>query len=116
MSVSGKSRANLSREPQWVADQDQATASICERRKGATMDERYAANPDIPETPFIVTGTTLTGEPVTVALGVCVCHENRGPGFGKFWLRPGEQWVCPECDRTYLFDGHRIDIAEPDHI
>ena len=80
------------------------------------MDERYGPNPDLPEHPVIVAGTTLTGEPISVALGVCDCNENRDPGVGKYWLRPGEQWSCPDCDRTYLFDGQRVDIAEPDHI
>jgi hypothetical protein len=80
------------------------------------MDERYALNPDIPIRSFIATATPAVGEPFKVAVGVCACHDDQDPAQRKFWLLAGEQWVCPECDRTYLFDGERVDIAEPNHI
>jgi len=78
------------------------------------MDDRYAATPAVPEEPIIVTGMTAAGEPMVVAFGFCVCSEERDAG--QFWLRAGEQWVCPVCERTYRFDGTRLDRAEPDHI
>lgn len=80
------------------------------------MDERYAPNPDTPENSIIVTGETQAGERIIVALGACACNETHDLGRGRFWLRTSEQWTCPECDRTYFFDGERIDIAEPNHI
>ena len=80
------------------------------------MDERYALNPDIPRRTFIATATPAAGEPFKVAVGVCTCHDDQEFAQRKFLLLAGEQWVCPECDRTYLFDGERIDIAEPNHI
>lgn len=69
-------------------------------------------NPHIPENSFIVEGTSATGEPTTIAVGVCVCNANRDVVKGKFWLRAGEQWSCPECRRVYTFDGERISITE----
>jgi hypothetical protein len=84
--------------------------------EAALMDERYGLNADLPPRSFIATATSAAGESFTVAVGVCACHEDQDPGQGKFWLLAGEQWVCPECDRTYIFYGERIDIAEPNHI
>ena len=80
------------------------------------MDERYAPHPDVPQSSLVVTGETTAGEHVDVALGICDCHDTHDFTRGRFWLRAGEQWVCPECDRTYFFNGQRIDTAEPDHI
>jgi hypothetical protein len=71
-----------------------------------------APNPDIPLNAFIVTGTTPDGETVKIALGLCVCNEDRDESRGKFWLRAGQRWVCPECGRVFSFDGERIVIGE----
>ena len=84
--------------------------------RGQMMDERYAAKSDIPARSYIGTVVAPTGDAIVVALGVCVCNETGGESKGKYWIRAGEQWACPECDRTYMFDGEHIDMAEPDHI
>ncbi|MBA3450736.1 MAG: hypothetical protein H0T18_05940 [Chloroflexia bacterium] len=69
-------------------------------------------NSQIPETAFVVTGTTPLGEPVSIAMGGCVCNATRDRGEGKFWLRTGEQRVCSACRRVYSFDGERITVTE----
>jgi hypothetical protein len=67
---------------------------------------------DIPENVYIVTATTPHGESIALAIGVCICRGTRNARGGKFWLRAGEQWVCPECGRVYTFDGERITDGE----
>jgi hypothetical protein len=74
------------------------------------INEPTVPNPHIPENAFIVTGTTFSGEAVKVAIGVCVCNVTRDESKGRFWLRAGESWSCPQCGRVYVFDGERIEI------
>jgi hypothetical protein len=69
-------------------------------------------NPHIPEHAFIVEGVTATGESAAIAVGVCACNTDRDPDQGTFWLRAGEQWVCPDCRRVYAFDGQRITVTQ----
>jgi hypothetical protein len=76
------------------------------------MIERNVPNPDIPLNAFIGTYQPIVGEPFNAALGDCQCKEHSFDRQIRFWLRAGEQWVCPECGRVYSFDGERIDVRE----
>lgn len=69
-------------------------------------------SPHIPENAFIVSGTTASGEPIAIAVGVCECIATRDLAKDKCWLGAGEQWVCPACRRAYAFDGERITVTE----
>jgi hypothetical protein len=71
---------------------------------------RNAPNPAIPEHTFILTGTSLTGQTVKIARGICECNTERDLRK-EFALGVNEHWRCPDCDRTYSFDGDRIKVA-----
>ena len=80
---------------------------------GSNLDIRnIVPNPHVQEHAFIVERTSASGEPITIAVGVCECNATRDLAKGKFWMRAGEQWQCSQCRRVYAFDGVRISIAD----
>lgn len=78
------------------------------------MSERGVPIPVVPHNAFVASVQPIVGESFIVACGLCQCNEDRDERNGKFWLRAGEQWRCPECGRIYTFDGERIDVREQD--
>jgi hypothetical protein len=70
-------------------------------------------NPHIPEHVIIITGETITGETKKFARGYCAGSDDSPHDAGKeFELWPGERWTCPDCGRSFVLDGHGVDVTE----
>ena len=93
---------------------DPKRADLLPDRSRLSFSDPDVPNPGIPEFAFIVTATTILGDEVKIAIGVCVGYHERDEWKEKFWLEAGQQWVCPERGRVYSFDGETIAITEPD--